>query len=67
MDAQRPLYVTTTLPYVNGSPHVGHIMEFIRADIVARHGRESGREVFFNTGVDEHGKKNWENSTSFNL
>lgn len=50
-------YITTTLPYVNGSPHMGHTIEFIQADILARTYRLVGYEVFFNTGVDEHGQK----------
>ena len=52
-------YITTTLPYVNGKPHMGHALEFIRADILARHKRlVLGKEnVFFNTGTDEHGQK----------
>lgn len=53
----KPLYLTTTLPYVNGAPHVGHAVEFIRADIRVRYERGRGREVFFNTGTDEHGQK----------
>lgn len=53
----KPIYITTTLPYVNGSPHIGHTVEFIRADILARYYRACGREVFFNTGTDEHGQK----------
>jgi len=52
-------YITTTLPYVNGKPHLGHAMEFIRADVLARHKRlVLGKDnVFFNTGTDEHGQK----------
>ena len=50
-------YITTTLPYVNADPHVGHAMEFIRADVIARQKRIEGYEVFFNTGTDEHGVK----------
>ncbi len=50
-------YITTTLPYVNSDPHIGHGMEFIRADIIARYKRLAGFEVFFNTGTDEHGQK----------
>jgi len=53
-------YITTTLPYVNADPHVGFAMEIIRADTIARHKKEEGYEVFFNTGTDEHGKKLWE-------
>lgn len=50
-------YITTTLPYVNGSPHLGHTIEFIQADTLARAYRAADYEVFFNTGVDEHGQK----------
>lgn len=50
-------YITTTLPYVNASPHVGHALEFVQADTLARYWRLQGEEVFFNTGADEHGQK----------
>lgn len=50
-------YITTTLPYVNAEPHIGFALEIIRADVLARYQRELGNEVFFNTGVDEHGQK----------
>ncbi len=50
-------YLTTTLPYVNGAAHVGHAIEFMRADMLARYHRGLGSQVFFNTGTDEHGQK----------
>lgn len=50
-------YITTTLPYVNGEPHIGFATEIIRADILARYYRSLGEKVFFNTGTDEHGQK----------
>jgi len=50
-------YVTTAIDYVNATPHIGHAYEKIAADIVARYHRIRGREVFFMTGVDEHGIK----------
>ncbi|MBS8122297.1 methionine--tRNA ligase [Candidatus Vampirococcus lugosii] len=52
-------YITTTLPYVNATPHIGHALEFIQADIIARYKRKKlGKEnVFFNLGTDEHGSK----------
>lgn len=50
-------YITTTLPYVNAKPHVGHILEFIQADVIARYQAFSGKEVIFNIGTDEHGQK----------
>ncbi len=50
-------YITTTLPYVNADPHLGHALELVEADVVARFHRGLGEEVFFNTGTDEHGLK----------
>ncbi|HMA78298.1 MAG TPA: class I tRNA ligase family protein, partial [Candidatus Paceibacterota bacterium] len=50
-------YITTTLPYVNADPHMGHALELIQADTLARYWRLMGHEVFFNTGTDEHGQK----------
>jgi methionyl-tRNA synthetase len=54
---KKPFYITTTLPYVNAKAHIGHALEFTRADIIARYKKLSGFEVFFNTGSDEHGIK----------
>lgn len=53
-------YITTTLPYVNAPLHMGHALEFVRADAVARYKKLIGFEVFFNTGTDEHGMKIFE-------
>jgi methionyl-tRNA synthetase len=53
----KAFYVTTTLPYVNDKPHMGHALEFVQADILARYRTLAGDEVFFNTGTDEHGLK----------
>ncbi len=55
--AKTPFYITTTLPYVNAEPHIGHALEFIRADVIARYKFQLGFDVFFNTGTDEHGIK----------
>ena len=57
---KKPFYLTTTLPYVNADPHIGHALEFVQADALARYARLMGREVFFNTGTDEHGQKIFE-------
>lgn len=51
-------YVTTSIPYVNGEPHLGHALEFIMADVLARAARQRGDTVIFSTGTDEHGSKN---------
>ena len=53
-------YITTTLPYVNAPLHMGHALEFIRADAIARYKKLIGDEVYFNTGTDEHGMKIYE-------
>lgn len=50
-------YVTTAIPYVNATPHIGNIMDCIYADVLARYHRQSGDQVLFSTGVDEHGSK----------
>ena len=49
-------YVTTPIYYVNAAPHLGHAYSTIGADILARHHRQRGEDVFFLTGTDEHGE-----------
>jgi len=49
-------YVTTPIYYVNGDPHLGHAYTTMAADVLARHMRQRGEEVFFLTGTDEHGE-----------
>ena len=49
--------VATAIPYVNDRPHLGHALEAIYADVLARYYRQQGREVIFTTGTDEHGSK----------
>ncbi len=58
----KKFYITTTLPYVNADPHIGHALEFVRADIIARYKKLQGFDVFFNTGTDEHGLKIFRNA-----
>ncbi len=53
----KPFYITTAIDYVNGRPHLGHAYEKIIADVIARARRSLGQEVFFLTGLDEHGQK----------
>src|SRR5512143_2938539 len=50
-------YVTTPIYYVNDEPHLGHAYTTILADVLARYHRLRGEDVFFLTGVDEHGQK----------
>lgn len=56
-EEKKPIYITTTLPYVNADPHIGFALEIVQADALARYYRKAGHEVFFNTGTDEHGLK----------
>lgn len=60
-------YVTTSIPYVNGEPHLGHALEFIYADVLARHARKKGTPVLFSTGTDEHGTKIFEKAQELKL
>ena len=50
-------YVTTSIPYVNDVPHLGHALEFLIADVYARRARKQNKQVIFSTGTDEHGGK----------
>ena len=50
-------YITTAIDYVNGEPHLGHGYEKVVADVIARAHRSLGEDVFFLTGLDEHGQK----------
>jgi methionyl-tRNA synthetase len=49
-------YITTPIYYVNAQPHLGHAYTTIAADVLARHMRQRGEDVFFLTGTDEHGE-----------
>lgn len=52
------IYITTPIYYVNGAPHVGHAHTSVMGDILKREYRMQNKNVFFTTGVDEHGQKN---------
>ncbi len=64
---QKNFYITTTLPYVNAPLHMGHALEFVRADAIARYKKILGYDVFFNTGTDEHGLKIYEKATEMGI
>ena len=50
-------FITTAIDYTNGAPHLGHAYEKVLADVLARFHRLRGEDVFFLTGVDQHGQK----------
>jgi methionyl-tRNA synthetase len=52
-----PFFITTAIDYTNGAPHIGHAYEKVLADVLARYHRLKGDDVFFLTGVDQHGQK----------
>ncbi len=53
----KSFYITTAIDYANGSPHLGHAYEKVLTDVVARFRRAQGDDVYFLTGLDEHGQK----------
>ena len=55
-------YITTAIDYTNGAPHIGHAYEKVLADVIARYQRLKGEEVYFLTGVDQHGQKVQQNA-----
>ena len=50
-------FITTAIDYTNGAPHIGHAYEKVLTDAIARYQRLKGNDVFFMTGVDQHGQK----------
>jgi methionyl-tRNA synthetase len=56
MTAQR-VYLSTTIPYVNARAHLGHALELVQADVLARHHRQAGDQVRFQTGTDDNSLK----------
>ena len=57
MSHPNSFYITTPIYYVNDVPHIGHAYTTVAADVLARYWRLQGRDVFFLTGLDEHGQK----------
>jgi methionyl-tRNA synthetase len=53
----KTFYITTAIDYTNSPPHIGHAYEKVLADVIARYHRLKGENVFFLTGVDQHGQK----------
>lgn len=57
MTDKQKFYITTSIPYINGDPHIGHTYELLAADVLARYYRQQGLDVLLSTGIDEHGGK----------
>lgn len=60
-------YITTSIPYVNGDPHIGFAMELIQADVLARQARQAGQDVIYSAGSDEHGSKIAQKAAELNI
>jgi len=67
MTNKKKFYVTTTIPYANAPPHIGFALEIVQADVLARWHKLFGEDVFFLTGTDEHGVKNYKMAKEENL
>lgn len=54
----KKFYITTAIPYVNAAPHVGHALEFVQTDVIARYHRFLDKDVYFLSGTDDNALKN---------
>lgn len=61
------VYITTAIPYVNGTPHVGHAVDYLLADVCSRYHKQIGDEVRFQVGTDEHGGKIFQKARELNI
>lgn len=58
----KKVFLSTSIPYVNGKPHIGFAFEAVQSDVLARHLRLNGDSVYFTSGTDENGLKNVESA-----
>jgi methionyl-tRNA synthetase len=65
--SKRRIYITTSIPYVNGDPHVGFALECVQADVLARHYRARGDDVRLLSGTDDNALKNVEAAAAAGL
>ncbi|MCQ3907660.1 MAG: class I tRNA ligase family protein [Mycoplasmoidaceae bacterium] len=63
----KKLFITTPIYYASGKPHIGHAYTTILADVIARYKKAIGYDVFYLTGMDEHGQKIAETAKKNNL
>lgn len=61
------IYITSSIPYINGEPHLGHAMEFVMADVLARYARQHKHATLLSIGTDEHGGKIAEKATELKV
>ena len=58
MNKKKTIFISTAIPYVNAAPHIGHALEFVQADTLARYQRLIGNDVYFLSGTDDNALKN---------
>jgi methionyl-tRNA synthetase len=58
MTIHEPIFVTSAIPYVNAEPHLGHALELVQSDAIARYQRGRGRDLHFTSGTDDNSLKN---------
>ncbi|MFA6347935.1 MAG: class I tRNA ligase family protein [Candidatus Paceibacterota bacterium] len=63
----KKIFITTAIDYVNGLPHIGHALEKIQADVLARRHRKLGDSVYFISGTDENSLKNVQSAEKANM
>ncbi len=54
----KKIFISSSIPFVNARPHIGHALEFVQTDVIARYRKLIGDEVFFTTGTDDNALKN---------
>ncbi len=65
--SKKTYFISTSIPYVNAAPHIGHALEFVQADILARYRRLKGDDVFFVSGTDDNALKNVQAAAEVNV
>lgn len=67
INEMKNIYLTTAIPYVNGTPHIGHAMDYLLADVYSRYRKSKGETVRFQAGTDEHGNKIFKKAKELNV
>ena len=58
MTIRQPFFLTSAIPYVNSDPHLGHALELVQSDAIARYQRAQGYDLRFTSGTDDNSLKN---------
>ncbi|MBF0300724.1 MAG: methionine--tRNA ligase [Oligoflexia bacterium] len=66
-EIKKKFYINNAIAYLNGPPHIGHLLEYVQVDAVARFNRMKGEDVVFQIGTDEHGVKIYDTATKLQI